>query len=212
MEGQGHWFDSRDEARAYVDREFARGARSFDDAGRLRITEPTVRGVALAAHGDAAALRFVYGGATDKQVALASGQVRRQLGLKLRAANGCNVVYVMWRLDPTPMIEVSTKVNPGDEDHGDCGTKGYAKLKAQKSEPPPVLEPGTGHTLSAEIRGDMVLALVDEHVVWRGALDARARTLRGPAGLRTDNVRIDAELLVAPADPGQPRPSIPGCE
>lgn len=30
LEGEGHWFDSADEARAYVDREFARGARSFD--------------------------------------------------------------------------------------------------------------------------------------------------------------------------------------
>lgn len=30
MEGKGLWFDSRDEARAYVDKEFARGARSFD--------------------------------------------------------------------------------------------------------------------------------------------------------------------------------------
>lgn len=30
MEGKGMWFDSRDEARAYVDKEFARGARSFD--------------------------------------------------------------------------------------------------------------------------------------------------------------------------------------
>lgn len=30
MEGKGHWFESREEARAYVDKEFARGARSFD--------------------------------------------------------------------------------------------------------------------------------------------------------------------------------------
>ncbi|HQU69678.1 MAG TPA: transglycosylase SLT domain-containing protein [Albidovulum sp.] len=30
MEGEGHWFDSKEEARAYVDKEFARGARSFD--------------------------------------------------------------------------------------------------------------------------------------------------------------------------------------
>lgn len=30
MEGKGLWFDSRAEAKAYVDREFARGARSFD--------------------------------------------------------------------------------------------------------------------------------------------------------------------------------------
>ena len=30
MEGAGKWFDTRREARAYVDRHFARGARSFD--------------------------------------------------------------------------------------------------------------------------------------------------------------------------------------
>lgn len=30
MEGAGHWFDSEDEARAYVYREYKRGARSFD--------------------------------------------------------------------------------------------------------------------------------------------------------------------------------------
>lgn len=30
MEGKGLWFDSRAEAKAYVDKEFARGARSFD--------------------------------------------------------------------------------------------------------------------------------------------------------------------------------------
>lgn len=30
MQGQGHWFESEDEARAYVYREFSRGARSFD--------------------------------------------------------------------------------------------------------------------------------------------------------------------------------------
>lgn len=30
MEGEGHWFENEDEARAYVDREFRRGARSFD--------------------------------------------------------------------------------------------------------------------------------------------------------------------------------------
>lgn len=30
MEGQGHWFDTEDEARAYVFQEYRRGARSFD--------------------------------------------------------------------------------------------------------------------------------------------------------------------------------------
>ena len=30
MEGKGHWFESREAAKAYVDKEYARGARSFD--------------------------------------------------------------------------------------------------------------------------------------------------------------------------------------
>ncbi len=30
MEGEGHWFDSQDDARAFVFKEFKRGARSFD--------------------------------------------------------------------------------------------------------------------------------------------------------------------------------------
>ncbi len=187
-----------------------RGARSVDDAGALRIDEPTVRAVAPTSHGDAAALEFTYGGDTAEQVALASGQIRRQLGLKLRAADGCNLVYVMWRLDPSPQVEVSTKVNPGARDHGDCGTRGYARLKPQKSEPPPALVAGASHTLSAEIVDEVLLARVDGRVVWRGALDARARSLRGPAGLRTDNVRISATLHVAPSP--SPNGPIPGCE
>lgn len=187
-----------------------RGARTFD-GDALVIDEPTVRAVAPASHGDAAALHFTYGGDTTEQVALASGQVRRQLGLKLRAADGCNLIYVMWRLDPAPQIEVSTKVNPGDHDHGDCGTRGYAKLRPQRAEPPPPLVPGAAHTLTAEIVDGIVIARADDRIVWRGALDDRSHALRGPAGLRTDNVRLTATLHTAPAPAGAAPPAIPGC-
>jgi hypothetical protein len=186
-----------------------RGARTVDGAA-LRIDEPTVRAVAPGSHGDAVALEFAYHGDTAEQVALASGQVRRQLGVKLRAADGCNLVYVMWRLDPSPQIEVSTKVNPGARDHGDCGTRGYAKLRPQKSEPPPALVPGASHTLTAEIVDEVLLARVDGRVVWRGALDARAHALRGPVGLRTDNVQLAATLHVAPSP--VPTGAVLGCD
>lgn len=185
-----------------------RGERDFDGA-RLRIAEPTVRLVAPASHGDAAAVRFTFHGDSDAKVALASGQVRRQVGLKLRAADGCNVVYVMWRLDPAPMIEVSTKVNPGDRDHGDCGTRGYTKLKATRSAPPPPLRIGATHTLAAAIVGDELTARIGDAVVWRGRLPDAARTLAGPAGLRSDNVALEAELLVSPLSS---RYAVPGCD
>ncbi len=185
-----------------------RGDRDFDGA-RLRIDEPTVRLVAPASHGDAAAMRFTFHGDSDAKTALASGQVRRQLGLKLRAADGCNVVYVMWRLDPAAMIEVSTKVNPGARDHGDCGTRGYTKLKATRSAPPPPLRIGATHTLAAAIVGDELTARIGDEVVWRGRLPDAARTLAGPAGLRTDNVAVEAELLVSPISA---RHAVPGCD
>lgn len=185
-----------------------RGARSFD-GDALAIDEPTVRAVAPASHGDAAALHFTYGGDTAEQTALASGQVRRQLGLKLRAADGCNLIYVMWRLNPAPQIEVSTKVNAGAHGHDDCGTRGYAKLRPQRAEPPPPLVAGDAHTLTAEIDDGILIARADGRVVWRGPLDDRALALRGPAGLRTDNVRLTATLHAA-AGAGAP-PAIPGC-
>ncbi len=188
-----------------------RGARA-DAGGRLHVTEPTMRAVAPGSHGDAAALRFVFDGDSAERVALASGQVRRQLGLKLRAADGCNLIYVMWRLDPTPAIEVSTKINPGDRDHGDCGTRGYTKVNPVRSEAPPALAPGATHTLAAEIIGDELTARVDDRVVWRGRLDAAAGALTGPAGMRSDNLGFDVELLVAAADPASPRLAIPGCD
>jgi hypothetical protein len=185
-----------------------RGTRAFD-GGRMTINEPTVRVVAPASHGDAAALRFTFNGDSDEKAALASGQVRRQLGLKLRAADGCNLVYVMWRLDPTPFVEVSTKINPGDHTNDDCGTQGYTKIKAVRSEPAPPLRTGTSHTLAAEIIGDELTARIDDAIVWRGRLPDDARALDGVAGFRTDNVAIDAELLVAPV---AQRRAIPGCD
>ena len=64
--------------------------------GSQHITEPTVRAFARNSRGDAASLAFRYLGPTATVRELASGQARHQVGLKLRAQDGCNVVYVMW--------------------------------------------------------------------------------------------------------------------
>jgi len=66
--------------------------------GRARVREPKMRAVVDASDGDAAELRFTYLGASDGDARLASGELRRQVGLKLRAADGCNLLYVMWRI------------------------------------------------------------------------------------------------------------------
>jgi hypothetical protein len=156
-----------------------------------RVGDPTVRAVVRGSSGDAAAMAFVYRGDSAATRELASGQVRRQLGLKLRAENGCNVVYVMWRLDPKPMLEVSVKRNPGMRTHRQCGASGYTKVRGERALALPALVAGDRHTLRAEISGDTLTAWVDDQLVWRGDLPASVRDLRGPAGLRSDNVAYD---------------------
>lgn len=172
------------------------------------ITDPTMRAFARGAAGDAAALEFVYRGDTEIVRELASGGARRQLGLKLRAQNGCNLVYVMWRLDPKPRIEVSIKRNRGDVTHEDCGADGYTKLKARKSASVPVLAAGDKHTLRATISGDELTAWIDERVAWRGTLPRSARDLAGPVGIRSDNLAFDlVGFSAATVDASRPVPA-----
>jgi len=171
------------------------------------ITEPTVRAVSLGSSGDSASLEFTYRGDTATTRELASGKTRRQLGLKLRAMNGCNLVYVMWRLDPRPMLDISFKLNPGARTHQDCGADGYTKLKPTTSTPVPVLARGDTHTLRAEITGDELLAYIDDALVWKGTLPDSVRTLSGPAGLRSDNLAFELVAFAAAAgDTNQPLP------
>jgi hypothetical protein len=201
---------SRAEPKSVRDLCVTHGALSSADDGRHRIAEPAVRAVQPASRGDAATLAFTYRGPTEKEVALASGQIRKQIGLKLRAADGCNLVYVMWRFEPDPGIEVQTKINPGKHTHKQCGTKGYTKIAADgprtsggdRRIPVPRPEPGESHELAATIDGNRLTATVDGDVVWTGVLPESAGSLDGPAGIRSDNVRADF-ALAAPAAPKQ---------
>jgi hypothetical protein len=167
------------------------------DAGA--VVQPTMRAYAPGMGGDAAELRFTFGGDTDAVRELASGQARRQVGLKLRAQDSCNVVYVMWRLDPAPKIDVSVKANPGKSTHEECGAEGYTKVKSTlRGVSVPAPSVGKAHSLRAEIIDDELAAWVDGRLVWQGRLPAQARVLKGPAGLRSDNVKLDGLALLAP--------------
>lgn len=162
------------------------------------IEVPTMRGYAIGAGGDAAQLTFTYKGESQESRALASGDVRRQIGLKLRAQDSCNVVYVMWRLDPRPKLDISVKVNPGQTAHEQCGADGYTKIRSRTKALVPAYEYNKTHTLRAEIVGDDIFAWVDGKLLFQGRLPASARAIRGPAGMRSDNVAFDLVELAAP--------------
>jgi hypothetical protein len=168
------------------------------------ISDPTFRAVSTTSGGDAAQLTFKMHDWPTQTRALRSGDIRHQLGLKLRAADGCNLVYVMWRLDPPrPSIVVQVKRNPGARTNDDCGIHGYTRVRPDLRGKIPYASPGEQHTLQAEIDGDSLTAWVDGKLAWHGDLPGDARRLEGPAGVRSDNLAFDIVQFAAQPGHGQ---------
>ena len=147
----------------------------------------------------AATLDFTYHGDGSETVPLTSGELRRQIGLKLRAQDTCNVVYVMWRIAPTAGIHVSVKANPGMSRHAQCGDQGYTSLTPDSPAAAIApIAPGVPRVLAARIEGETMIVTVDGQEAWRGQLPPAAFGFDGPAGFRSDNGIFDVVMKVAP--------------
>jgi hypothetical protein len=162
------------------------GALSGDN-GRL-VREPKLRAVLPESSGERAELRFRYQGRTQRTALLKSGLERQQIGLKLRARDSCNVIYVMWRTAPESRIVVSVKDNAEASSHTECENAGYSSLRPVEQRSPPVAAVGAIYVLTAVIAQNSLLVTLNGDVVWRGDLPGAAKQLRGPAGMRSDNV------------------------
>ncbi len=144
-------------------------------------------------HARSARLRFRYRGPSDETIPLGSGQVRRQVGIKLRADDPCNLLYVMWREFPEHAIVVSVKRNPGQSTSAQCGNRGYTDVARVALGTSPSVADHATHLLVARTRphpdGTMGLVVVADGrtVVQRRIAAALAGTLRGPIGVRSDN-------------------------
>jgi hypothetical protein len=171
------------------------GAVEQSGANRVSVNVPKMRAYVKAATSSSVEIHFRYGGATQTQSALGSGQVRSQFGLKVRAQDPCNLVYVMWRVEPESQLVVSVKRNPGQHTSAQCGNRGYVNIKAVKASPVPMLKAGSSHTLRAEMKAAELRVYVDNKEVWEGSVGADAAALEGPVGIRSDNVRLEFEYL-----------------
>ena len=167
----------------------------------MRVEAGGVRAVVTAGSGHAgsAELAFSFRGPSAFDAPLANGELRRQVGLKLRAQDTCNVVYVMWHVAPKPGVAVSVKRNAGRSTHAACGDGGYLNLTSDPgvARAPLVTAsdvPGLSHVLHADLEGRALRVTADGIVVWRGELPAVALEFDGPAGFRTDNGTFDVEL------------------
>jgi hypothetical protein len=141
--------------------------------------------------------RFTYLGATSHDLALGSGTMRRQFGLKLHAQDACNLVYAMWRIEPDSKLVVSIKENPGQHSSAECGNRGYRNIKPERSALIPKLRPGDSHTLRAETTPTTMNVYIDETLAWQGSLDSNVLKWDELVGIRSDNVRVQFELRTA---------------
>jgi len=187
------------------------GRVSVSTDGTLAVETPSSRAVVNADTANAgdqiAKLRFKYLGPSRASRLLASDQLRRQIGLKLRAADSCNVIYAMWRIEPEAKVVVSIKLNPGQHAHKQCGAGGYVNLKPQRHRAVQPVRQGESHSLQAVLRGRSLTVVGDGEVVWLGSLPDGVALPEGPVGFRTDNGRFSFEYFgSAPTLPLPPSP------
>ncbi|HVZ36741.1 MAG TPA: hypothetical protein VG963_30145 [Polyangiaceae bacterium] len=167
---------------------------------RFLVRAPTFRAWVGRESRSTVELDFAYLGPSESDAPLRSGELRRQIGLELRAQDSCNVLYVMWRIAPVPQLMVSLKNNPGQHQHDQCHDRGYTNLAPERSAALPPLRPGEQHVLGAALlpaakTSDLELEVkVDGVSVWRGVLPPAVKALAGPVGLRSDNGQFDVRL------------------
>jgi hypothetical protein len=168
------------------------------EGGKLSLRTAGVRAVCANTLGAAVDIAFTYRGPSKETAPLASGELRRQIGLKLRAQDTCNLVYVTWHVAPTTGIHVSVKLNPGQKTHAECADRGYRNVLPTSKRDVAPIQVGERHTLAARIDGSTLRVAVDGAPAWEGTLPPEAFTIDGPVGIRSDNGEFDVELRAAP--------------
>ncbi len=143
-----------------------------------------------------AEVEFTYRGASKDTQPLLSGEIRRQIGLKLKAQDTCNVVYAMWHVAPTPRLSVAVKSNPGKNTYAACKDQGYINATPSMTKDVPAVVAGVPHTMRAELDGQKLKVIVDGSLVWAGSLPPEAAVIDGPPGVRSDNGTFDFQVRV----------------
>jgi hypothetical protein len=164
--------------------------------GRLAVSSREMRAtLKTASRSQQATVRFTYLGPTPDVSHLGNGEVRHQFGIKLKAQDICNLVYVMWNFD-TQKIAVSVKLNPGQRTHEDCLDRGYINnIKPSRWTAPPPVQVRLPHTLLAELQGQQLTVKADAILVWQGILVPEVLAFNGPVGLRSDNAQVAFDFL-----------------
>ena len=178
-------------------------------AHRLLVTDPNVHATMNRETPQDIEAHFVYLGPSDDSNTLSSGHSHHQFGFELFAADACNLVYVMWRLEPESNIAVLVKSNPDQHFHSDCGRRGTTTIAPELALPLPAVRAGErlSHNLHAEVSGSKLLVFADNVKVWQGTLPEEVMRAHGPVGIHCDNAKL--ELVLTLAAPAADAPVLP---
>lgn len=176
-------------------------AGAIEEAGpeTFRVRDPGLRAVVPGTRGEKAQIAFTYRGPSGRSAPLASGELRRQIGLKLRSQDTCNLVYVMWHIAPTEGLHVQVKANPGMARHRECRDGGYRTVRAERELAVPRVRIGERHVLGATIERGVLRVTADDVLAWEGRLPEQVRDFDGPAGIRSDNGEFNVTLFTDPS-------------
>jgi hypothetical protein len=172
-------------------------------SGYLTVLGPKERAVRTSGEHSNAVLQFRYRGPSEKTSLLDSGSFVRQIGLKMRAMNTCNLLYVMWRIKPTEEIYVAIKRNPGKSKYKECLSRGYLQLGRVPLKPLGITAAThKAHRLGASVTETdgryTCTVTIDGRRVWAGKIDAKnISDIMGPVGIRSDNGSFIFKLFVA---------------
>jgi hypothetical protein len=183
---------------------------SYDESGELGFEGSSIQTRALLSHSyvDAAGYQRVRMRFTYAPQAVGSSDWRRQVSLKLKAANSCNVDYVTWVFEKAGVasnsLEIKRKSNPGQWLDSQCTDAlgeptGYTTIASAPlpGDPP---APGSTVTLEAELRGDALRVWVNGTTRFNQVVSGLGAS-GGWAGFRTDNVDGAVELAGSAQDP-----------
>ncbi|HEX2663216.1 MAG TPA: hypothetical protein VHM93_10335 [Candidatus Acidoferrum sp.] len=165
---------------------------------RLKVSTKEMRARLKFSTEQSVTVKFTYLGPTKQVAPVASKEVRSQFGVKLRAHDDCNAVYIMWHFAPDQKIAVSVKRNPGKRTHAECLDRGYINnIKPRIADVPERVEVNQPHVLVASMSGSDLTVTADNKLVWWGDLGPVALSFSGPVGLSSDNARVVFDLLVS---------------
>jgi hypothetical protein len=165
-------------------------------APSMHVESGAMRGFLSTDRSRSAEIDFTYRGPSKDVKPLLSGEVRRQIGVKLKAQDTCNVIYAMWHVEPDQGIFVALKRNPGKSTYDACKDGGYTYVNATVSRPVAPITPGVPRKLRVDLDGVKIKVIVDGASVWEGLLPPGALEIDGPPGVRTDNGTFDFQMRV----------------